>query len=193
MARPRKHPLPTIAELRYCFDYDPATGNISTRARDGDDAYILAFNRRYAGRVVGSVMNTGYRWIRVPGYGTMLGHRLAWAIHHGRWPTEIDHRDGDKLNNRLDNLREVTRAQNNHNRPTRARSGYKGVKARGRKWVASIKADGRHRYLGTFASRELAHEAYQRAARAHHGDYLNLKVIPVGFISAAVMFAITAS
>ena len=188
MARPRKHPLPTIAELRRCFVYEPSTGHIRTKERIGDDAYILAFNARYAGRVVGSIMNTGYRWIRVPGHGPMLGHRIAWAIYYGRWPIEIDHKDGDKLNNRLDNLREVTRAQNNYNRATRARSGFKGVKARGGKWIATLSGEGHHQHLGTFETRELAHAAYQRAAREHHGDYVNLRVVALGSIAAMIEF-----
>jgi len=88
MARPRKHPLPSIDFLRRCFNYDPASGHISTRARDGDDPYIIAFNARFANRVVGTIHNSGYRWIKVPQFGMMLGHRIAWAVFHGRWPTD---------------------------------------------------------------------------------------------------------
>jgi len=57
------------------------------------------------------------------------GHELAWVVHFGIWPTEIDHIDGDGLNNKLTNLREVTRLENNknHRRQSNNTSGVSGV------------------------------------------------------------------
>lgn len=188
MARPCKHPLPSIAELRQHFTYDPETGEIRTREREGDDPYILAFNRRYAGKAVGSVMNGGYRWIRVPGHGNHLGHRLAWALHHGEWPGELDHRDGNKLNNRIANLRPATRTQNNVNRPGRSRAGLKGVTKRNGRWAAYIIVAGRSFYLGRFETPEAAHEAYAKAAREAHGEFVNFDVLRIGTIEATVKF-----
>lgn len=190
MARPRKHPLPSIAELQARYAYDPLTGEITIRPREGDDRKTLAFNARYAGRSVGFPMNVGYLFVKVMDQH-LLAHRVGWALHYGEWPDEIDHKDGNKHNNKLDNLRSATRLQNMANRPGRASSGFKGVKpARtGTRWCAYIGAREKCRYLGTFDTRELAAEAYANAARERYGDFaLN----PVGTISATVMFGVAA-
>lgn len=92
----------------------------------------------------------------------------------------VDHRDGDRLNNRRANLRVATVAQNNRNRG-QLRTGtspYKGVTRRGARWSAGIWADGRSLYLGTFDSAELAAEAYNAAAVRLHGDFARLNVLP---------------
>jgi hypothetical protein len=87
----------------------------------------------------------------------------------------VDHRDGDGLNNRRDNLRLATRSQNMHNRRVNrnSKSGFKGVfwhKA-GKKWMAQIKINGEPIYLGLFASPEEAHAAYRRASEQYHGEF----------------------
>ena len=75
-------------------------------------------------------------------------HRMAWLYVYGSEPIatmQIDHIDGDGLNNNINNLRLVTKSENNHNSKTikKGTSNKKGVyKSRG-KWVASIKNNGR--------------------------------------------------
>lgn len=88
---------------------------------------------------------------------------------------EVDHRDGNGLNNRRNNLRESTKAQNQQNSRIRRNntSGFKGVcwdKASG-KWMASIKANGKRRTLGRFTTPDVAHAAYVMASRALHGEF----------------------
>nr|WP_274705414.1 HNH endonuclease [Sphingomonas sp. H160509] len=126
----------------------------------------------------------------------LLAHRVAWALHHGDWPSfEIDHEDGDKLNNAIDNLRPATRLQNSHNRPGRSRTGFKGVKRAASKverYCATIMVAGCYIHLGTHDTPELAHEAYKRAARAHHGAFANFDIIRVGTIAATIRFGIAA-
>ncbi|GAA0456537.1 MULTISPECIES: HNH endonuclease [Sphingomonas] len=193
MARPRKHPLPSIAELRQHFTYNPETGEIRTREREGDDPYILAFNRRYAGKAVGSVMNGGYRWIRVPGHGNHLGHRLAWALHYGEWPGELDHRDTNKLNNRIENLRPATRSQNMRNVAGKGRTNFKGVTCRPvnrfNPWEAVIRINGQRVHLGSYPTPERAAEVYAEADRRYHGEYA---FMVIGAITAAIMFGVAA-
>jgi hypothetical protein len=87
----------------------------------------------------------------------------------------VDHKDGDGLNNRRENLRLATQSQNMHNqRINRAnKTGFKGVslhKVSG-KWIAQIGLKGKTNYLGLFASPEEAHAAYCRASDQYHGDF----------------------
>jgi hypothetical protein len=83
---------------------------------------------------------------------------------------QVDHIDGDGLNNCRDNLRVCSSEQNAKNikvRPGR----LKGITPVGSKWQAQIAAEGRHLYLGLFESPELAAKAYDRAARKYHGEF----------------------
>ena len=88
---------------------------------------------------------------------------------------EIDHIDGNGLNNRRENLRIVTKAQNQHNRKKSANntSGFKGVfwhRAAG-KWAAAIRLNGKRSHLGLYVRPEDAHAAYQSASERLHGEF----------------------
>lgn len=101
-----------------------------------------------------------------------LAHRVAWLVTHGYWPHEIDHINGDRADNRLVNLREVTRKVNseNHAIPRNNTSGAPGVfyhKASGR-WYARIAK----KYLGMFTTFEEA-LAVRKAAESEHGYHPN--------------------
>jgi hypothetical protein len=93
----------------------------------------------------------------------------------GRWPDgEVDHRDGDGLNNRWGNLRESTKSQNQANAKTRSdsRTGIKGVQWRdGIGWVARIQHEKQRRHLGVFKTKEAAAAAYGRAASELFGEF----------------------
>jgi HNH endonuclease/AP2 domain len=92
----------------------------------------------------------------------------------GKWcRVIIDHRDGDPSNNRWDNLRRATVAQNGANKPRHRNntSGFKGVcRDRGR-WRAAIYKNGRRHPLGNFPTPEAAHAAYVKAARKLFGEF----------------------
>ena len=89
--------------------------------------------------------------------------------------TEIDHINGDKMDNRRCNLRFATHAQNNQNKGLRRDSttGYKGVcfDKRSGKYIAYINANGKRTYLGYFDDKLSAAYAYDAAALQMHGDY----------------------
>jgi hypothetical protein len=87
----------------------------------------------------------------------------------------VDHIDGCRMNNSLENLRWCTYQQNQHNRGSdkNTSSKYKGVswyKARG-KWKVTINIDGKNRHLGLFKSEHDAHLAYDAKAREVHGEF----------------------
>jgi len=110
-------------------------------------------NQVKAGTVAGAgaVRADGYTEIRV-GSRSYLTHRLVWLWHNGYLPEQdIDHIDRDKLNNRIKNLREVSRACNNRNTPNHVHntSGVKGVSwhARDSTWRARISVNGKNLFL----------------------------------------------
>jgi hypothetical protein len=159
----------TAEYLREVLDYDPETGvfrwrrAVARNTKAGQEAGVSYPQK-------GGVMR---RRIGV-GYGRYLAHRLAWLYVHGEWPAgEIDHVNGDPLDNRIVNLRPATRSQQMLNRRVMNTSGYKGVsywEARG-KWRAQIRFNGRNKTLGYFLTVEEAAEAYLFAALEHHGDF----------------------
>ena len=153
----------TAAEIRQLFTYDPETGEFHHRS---------GFR---AGRKAGCVKRDGYVLIGVNGT-RYAAHRLAWLHHYGEHaPIGIDHRDRDRTNNRIDNLRLATDSQNQHNRVVQKNSstGIKGVtywKPTG-KWWARIKVKGNRLSLGHYATIEDAASAYRKAALQYHGEF----------------------
>lgn len=114
---------------------------------------------------------TGYRGLSTGGC-RYTEHRVIWALRHGAWPLGvIDHVNGTKTDNRISNLRDVSRRVNNENK-TRARTdnklGLLGVEQRGKSFRASIQANGRIHKIGTFPTAEAAHAAYLTAKRKLH-------------------------
>lgn len=102
----------------------------------------------------------------------ILMHRVIAAASDD---AQVDHRDGDGLNNRRGNLRLCTHAENQRNRGARAdnKSGFKGVcfSKRTNRWRAEICAAGQRRFLGYFAELDDARRAYAAAAAALHGEF----------------------
>ena len=97
-------------------------------------------------------------------------HRLILDAPAGM---EVDHRDGDGLNNRRSNLRLATVAQNHRNRrKTYGSSRFLGVSAtKHGTWKSQIKAEGRVKHLGTFKNEVDAARAYDAAAVMYHGEW----------------------
>lgn len=105
-------------------------------------------------------------------------HRLIFLWHHGylpKPPLTVDHANQNKLDNRIENLREATHQQQRANtkRTTRNTTGLKGVtkaNASG-KHVAMIGVDGENVYLGCYTTAEEAHAAYVKAAEEIFGEF----------------------
>lgn len=147
----------TQARLKELLSYDPSSGIF----------------RRISGKAeVGTVRNRR-RSIGVD-YKIYLSHRLAWLYVHGVWPKgDIDHIDGNPLNNAISNLRDVSRSVNMQNvkRPRKdSQTGLMGAsldKRTGR-YMSYICLDGATKYLGTFNTAEEANSAYMAAKRQIH-------------------------
>ena len=103
---------------------------------------------------------------------TLRMHRLIMNAKKGE---QVDHINHNTIDNQKENLRLCTGSQNSHNQGKRSNntSGYKGVcrhKASG-KWQAQISLSGKKIYLGNFATKEEAYEAYCKAALELHGEF----------------------
>lgn len=105
---------------------------------------------------------------------TMKAHRFLLWKATGAIPEHVDHIDGDKLNNRISNLRPASTAQNARNCKLRIdnSSGYKGVsRAKSGRWEACIKVGKKKKTLGTFGDPRTAALAYDEAAREEYGEF----------------------
>ncbi|WBK39696.1 HNH endonuclease [Xanthomonas phage L522] len=124
-----------------------------------------------AGSIAGSTNNRGYLQVQV--YGKLYkSHRLAWLLHTGKWPSQhIDHINGRKTDNRIENLRECTHAENHQNRGKNKNNttGVLGVcLEKNGKWRARICVDGKDIFLGYFETLEAAAAARAEAKKRLH-------------------------
>jgi len=114
-------PLPTVAELRKLLSYNPDTGELRWKHRASG---AQSWNARYSGaQALNTVHSDGYRMGQIHKV-KVYAHRVAWALHHGSWPSEqIDHINGDRADNRIANLRQASASENAKNlRPAQPRS-----------------------------------------------------------------------
>lgn len=147
--------------------YDPETGVFTRRITAG---------KFLAGTIAGTESAVGYIYIGIDGM-PRLAHRLAWMYVHGAWPADqIDHINGNKSDNRIANLRDVSRATNMQNlkgaRKDNKSSGLLGVtfNRHAGKFAAQITVEGKMRNLGLYGSPQEAHAAYlAEKRRVHHG------------------------
>jgi hypothetical protein len=149
---------------------------LSTKVDDEDFAHLNRFNwsRCSSGYAVRrKILNSGRRVV-------VYMHREVLNFPRG---FDVDHINGDKLDNRKSNLRAVTKQQNQFNRGAikGSSSKYKGVSWLSAKklWRASIKIDTKYRHIGLFTTEIVAAAAYNAIAIEHHGDYARLNDVPL--------------
>lgn len=133
------------------------------------------FNTRYAHKRAGCLeKKEGYWWVSIADRHTAL-HRVVFLWHHGYLPELTDHIDGDRANNRIENLRAANIAQNSWNmkRPVCNTSGCKGVLwvRRDRKWLACIVVSKQRIQLGYFDDFEPAVLARKEAEKKYYGEF----------------------
>jgi hypothetical protein len=157
----------TQDRLKELFDYAPQTG---------DFIRILAVSSAKAGDVAGTIQGKGYLGFNIDNRH-YLAHRLAWLYMYGEWPKhQIDHIDGNKTNNRIENLRDVDNSENHRNTKVNSNSttGILGVCwcSEANKWRAYIHIGGRQKRLGSFD--DIADAAKARAeAEKKYGFHPN--------------------
>jgi hypothetical protein len=162
--------LPPVDVLRKLLECDPEAGTLTWRTRT-PDMFVPSANRsaghacriwnaKYAGTVAGGAHNRGYRHLTLVLNGrkrSILIHRIMWVMHYGAEPfEEIDHINGIRDDNRIANLRDVSKSTNmrNSRMPRNNTSGVVGVyKTPNGKWMAKMTWGGRQASLGTFEHR----------------------------------------
>ena len=156
-----------LQELQKHLAYNPKTGEITYK------------NTRYGvkevGEVAGNVASDGYLKFNFRFNSKdrcIITHRLAWALHYGSWPeNQLDHINRVKTDNRIVNLREVTQAENNYNRPKyKTKNYYKGVYKRNDKFLAVVTKDRVQHRLGLFTCPTLAALTYDKKAKELFGE-----------------------
>jgi hypothetical protein len=165
---PVKKRLPVLTQdrlrevLRYCFASGLFAWNVN------------ASSTGMAGTIAGCLGPGGYTTIRVDGrlYGA---HRLAMFYIYGEWPTHmVDHKNHDRSDNRLDNLRQATPGENAQNKvraiASNQATGLLGVHWSGQveRWGAKVNLDGKQYHAGFYDTPEEAHQAYIEKKRELH-------------------------
>jgi len=148
-------PLPSVDELRQQFCYDPTTGILSRRSPKFQRHLIFKF-----------ISERGYIRGRVNGK-LYMAHRIIWKMVHGTEPQEIDHINGVKTDNRIENLRAVDRTGNCRNLSISKlnTTGVTGVVFNGRQYIAQIGINGKCHRLGGFYTLEEAVSARKQAEK----------------------------
>ena len=153
---------------KYSIDVEHISTRLSYNPETGDFVWLVNNKgHRRAGDKAGHKNRRGYWIVKVDQVG-YPAHRLAWAMYHGRdTDLEIDHIDGNPLNNRIDNLREATRAQNARNKKG------SGVRFDQGRWLARVGINYKTVYLGRYETKEEAVAAVNGARRAYSGEFAN--------------------
>jgi len=177
-----RKPLPDIAQLREAIEIDPATGRMTWKVRPLSHfrtaGAAATWNKQFPGTPAFSTLIRGYLHGIYNG-ARYRANRVAFALYTGRDPGayEVDHIDGDRINNAENNLREVTSAENKRNLaiPAHNSSGAIGVSfsKTKKKWRAYIGVgDQRQSHLGYFTTEQEA-KAARRTAEAQLGFHDN--------------------
>ena len=164
----RKEPAPYVVSV----DMEIPLQNGMLAVVDDADAVLVA---DYAWQ---AIKDHGVWYVRTRMLRKLAKRRITIYMHHlilGKYPgAQVDHRDGDGLNNRRSNLRLATHSQNQANqlrlRPDNT-TGFKGVIRCRNKWQAKIWNCGKVVHLGTFSTAEQAAAAYDRKALELFGEF----------------------
>ena len=177
MAPLRTVALPSQDELRNLFRYDAETGQLFWQERPAamfkTEDNCRGWNVRFAGKEALTHVNHGHRR-GLLFRQSVYAHRIIWKMMTGNDVAEIDHIDGNPLNNAWRNLRPAANGANQKNCPIRKdnRSRCVGVVQRGSRWIAQIGISGTTKHIGIFDKWEDAMVA-RKAAEREYGFHPN--------------------
>ena len=160
-ANPARYEGLTQEKLNSLYDYDPDTG--------------FLVSKKYKNRREHWAKPGNYISVSIDGK-SFPAHRLIWMMVYGYWPNEIDHINGNKQDNRLCNLRNVTALENRRNKciQKNSTSGVTGVywNKWDKKWAARITVKRKFGHLGYFSNKEDAIAA-RKVAEVNHRFHEN--------------------
>lgn len=146
--------MPRFTDISYCNK----TGNLTKNG-----VVLCSFDK-----------SSGYKRVRYQGKW-LLSHRVIWEMFNGSFNHNIDHKNGDKLDNRIENLRPCNQSQNTINSSIRSdnTSGYKGVtwSKAANKWASQTMKDGKRVHVGVFENPKEAALAYNYKVLELFGEY----------------------
>jgi len=155
-----------LARLRSLLAYDPQSGEIRWIVDRGNSSKL--------NHLAGTLTQGGYRVIEVDG-SAFKAHRIAWALYYGGWPKcRLDHINRDPADNRINNLREATHAQNIANTRSKMSGRRKGVYWHKQRkcWHSNITIGGKKKHLGLFNTMEEASIAFEQASSEIYGKFV---------------------
>lgn len=157
----------TVDLLNELFTYDKETGKLYWK---------VARQRINVGDEAGGLDKEGYSVLRV-NHKRYRTHRVVFLMHRGYLPAVLDHIDGDRANNRLDNLRPASLNQNQYNRKLNKnnKTGFKGVSynAKQKMFFAVINHQRQRIFLGGYSTPEEADVVVRAAREELHGNFAN--------------------
>lgn len=160
----------TQKEIRDIFDY-------------ADGVLIRKLGRQIDLGIAGHETPRGYIKVKIKQKGH-FAHRIIFLWHHGYCPEIIDHIDGNRANNKIENLRPATKSENCTNQKVRStnKSGTKGVSwnAKLSKWKVAINKDCKSLYFGLYDDLELARLVAIEASNLYHKEFLAYKGVQSG-------------
>jgi hypothetical protein len=158
----------TQEELKELLNYNSETGVFTWK--------VSPARQVFSGDIAGTKRKDGYIQIKVKNK-LILSHRLAWIYMYGYLPKYIDHINGQRDDNRIINIREVSNQQNSLNSKISKNntSGIKGVywdKSRN-KWTVRLSIDGKCKFFKRFDDIDLAKLVIEEVRNKYHGKYAN--------------------
>lgn len=145
-----------MEQFKEYLKYDKETGYFTWIKKSSYTTVIGGF--------AGTVRKDGYIAIRFNKKG-YLAHRLAWFFYYGKWPEYIDHKNGNRSDNRIKNLREATLRQNQQNRIEHRNGRLIGAIKHRKNWRSHIQIFKKNIPLGNFQTELEAHKIYLLALK----------------------------
>ena len=142
--------------------------------KDGAIYWNKSREKVTAGNKAGYVANTGYLLVGID-KNLFLNHRIIFMMNYGYMPTMIDHIDGNKLNNKIENLRDITRGQNRMNSKLQSnnKSGVKNVNwnKKHKKWYVQLGVEGKKLYFGSYFDLNVAKFVAETMRHKYHKQF----------------------